>query len=58
MGYLVRRPNTYLYRLALMPFTLWTILRGSFGYAWVNELHSPYNFGQGQLVHVTSLRAL
>jgi hypothetical protein len=48
MGYLVRRPNTYLYRLALMPFTIWTILRASFGYAWVNELHSPYNFGQGE----------
>jgi len=48
MGYLVRRPNTYLYRLALMPFTIWVILRGSFGYAWVNELHGPYNFGQGE----------
>jgi hypothetical protein len=49
MGYLVRRPNTHLYRLALMPFTIWTILRASFGYVWVNEEFGPYNFGQGEL---------
>jgi hypothetical protein len=49
MGYLVRRPNTHIYRLALMPFTIWTILRASFGYVWVNEEFSPYNFGQGEL---------
>lgn len=50
MGYLVRRPNTYLLRLALMPFTIWAILRASFAYAWVDELHSPYNFGQGEVI--------
>lgn len=49
MGYLVRRPNTHLYRLALMPFTIWVVLRASFGYVWVNEEFSPYNFGQGEL---------
>lgn len=49
MGYLVRRPNTHVYRVALMPFTIWTILRASFGYVWVDEEFSPYNFGQGKL---------
>lgn len=47
MGYLVRRPNTYLYRLALMPFTIYFILRASFGYNFVNEIYNPYNYGQG-----------
>jgi hypothetical protein len=55
MGYLVRRPDTYLYRLALMPFTIWIILCGSFGYVFVNELHEPYNFGQGGLITLTAL---
>jgi len=49
MAYLVRRPGTYLYRLALMPFTIWAVLRASFGYVWVNEEHGPYVFGQGEL---------
>lgn len=47
MSYLVRRPNTHLYRLALMPITIWAILRASFAYVWVDELYGPYNFGQG-----------
>lgn len=48
MGYLVRRPNTRLYRLALMPITIWATLRASFGYVWVDENFGPYNFGQGK----------
>lgn len=47
MGYLVRRPNTQVYRLAMLPYTIWTILRASFAYSWVDQLYSPYNFGQG-----------
>ncbi|KIM29930.1 hypothetical protein M408DRAFT_328389 [Serendipita vermifera MAFF 305830] len=47
MAYLVRRPNTHFARLAVMPFTIWTILRASFGFVWVDQMYSPYNFGQG-----------
>ncbi|KAG8874585.1 hypothetical protein FRC20_005708 [Serendipita sp. 405] len=47
MGYLVRRPNTHIHRIALMPIAIWATLRASFGYVWVDEFYSPYNFGQG-----------
>ncbi|KAG8832286.1 hypothetical protein FRC17_001568 [Serendipita sp. 399] len=30
-----------------MPIAIWAVLRASFGYVWVGEFYSPYNFGQG-----------
>lgn len=48
MSYLVQRPNTHLYRLAMVAFTAYSILKGSFGYYFEDKKLIPYNFALGK----------
>lgn len=45
MSYLVRRPDTHLIRLLLLPTLISTALYSSFGYVWVDPRRNVYNWG-------------
>ncbi|KAI0031067.1 hypothetical protein K488DRAFT_79290 [Vararia minispora EC-137] len=45
MAYLVRRPDTYLARLLLLPLVITTALRGAFAYFWTDPRLNVYNWG-------------
>ncbi|KIJ54575.1 hypothetical protein M422DRAFT_200421 [Sphaerobolus stellatus SS14] len=58
MAYLVRRPNTYLLRLSLLPFALVLLIRTGFSYVWENPSFSTYNFGNGVFTLAAIARVL
>jgi hypothetical protein len=45
MSYLVRRPDTHLIRLLLLPTLITTALYSSYGYVWLEPRHNVYNWG-------------
>ncbi|KZV73772.1 hypothetical protein PENSPDRAFT_682524 [Peniophora sp. CONT] len=45
MAYLVRRPNTYILRLLILPILIVTALHAAFGYVWTNPRLNVYNWG-------------
>jgi Membrane bound O-acyl transferase family len=45
MSYLVRRPDTHLIRLLLLPTLITTALHSSYGYVWLDPRHNVYNWG-------------
>lgn len=47
LGYLARRPNTYLIRLALLPFVVWTTLWAMFAYYVPDPEQNSANFSKG-----------
>ncbi|TDL23297.1 hypothetical protein BD410DRAFT_747373 [Rickenella mellea] len=47
MAYLVRRPNTYLIRLFLLPTLIAMTLYACFGYMWTRPSFNVYNWAQG-----------
>lgn len=48
MAYLVRRPNTYLIRLLVLPSLVVTTLRACFGYMWMDPRLNVYNWAEGE----------
>jgi hypothetical protein len=53
MAFLVRRPNTHLVRLMLIPILIATALRAAFGYVWVDPRLNVYNWGGGACIAFT-----
>lgn len=47
MSYLVRRPNTLLIRILLLPVVLLTAIRSCYGYMWTDPRFNVYNWGEG-----------
>jgi Membrane bound O-acyl transferase family len=45
MSYLVRRPDTYLIRLLLLPTLITTALHSSYGYVWIDPRYNVFNWG-------------
>ena len=45
MSYLVRRPDTHLIRLLLLPTLITTALHTSYGYVWIDPKYNVYNWG-------------
>jgi hypothetical protein len=45
MSYLVRRPDTHLIRLLLLPTLITAALHSSYGYVWLDPKHNVYNWG-------------
>lgn len=45
MSYLVRRPDTHLIRLLLLPTLITAALHSSYGYVWLDPRHNVYNWG-------------
>jgi Membrane bound O-acyl transferase family len=45
MSYLVRRPDTYLIRLLLLPSLITTALHSSYGYVWLDPRYNVFNWG-------------
>ena len=53
MAYLVRRPGTWLLRLAVAPIALIATLHVTYGYYWAEEYFNEYNWGMGKpLLHL------
>jgi hypothetical protein len=55
MAYLVRRPNTHLPRVLLLPIVLFTSLRAGYCYMWLDPRYNVYNFGGGEYRTTSSL---
>jgi hypothetical protein len=47
LSYLARRPNTYLARLAFLPFIIWASLRAAFAYYNPDPEQNSANFSKG-----------
>lgn len=47
MSYLVRRPNTHVMRILLLPVVLVTAVRSCYGYMWTDPRLNVYNWGEG-----------
>ncbi|KAI0004594.1 membrane bound O-acyl transferase family-domain-containing protein [Russula compacta] len=45
MSYLVRRPDTHLIRLLLLPTLITAALYSSYGYVWLEPRHNVFNWG-------------
>ena len=45
MSYLVRRPDTHLIRLLLLPTLITAALYSSYGYVWIEPRHNVFNWG-------------
>ncbi|KZS93639.1 hypothetical protein SISNIDRAFT_64471 [Sistotremastrum niveocremeum HHB9708] len=58
MGYLARRPNTYLLRLCLAPLIIWIIIKTYYSHYWVQPSLNVYNWGMGLLALAMTARAL
>ncbi|EPQ54466.1 hypothetical protein GLOTRDRAFT_61585 [Gloeophyllum trabeum ATCC 11539] len=57
-AYLVRRPDTYLIRLLLLPAVLSSLLHVGFGYMWTDPRLNVYNWALGLLAMFLIARAL
>ncbi|KAI0043453.1 hypothetical protein FA95DRAFT_1563311 [Auriscalpium vulgare] len=45
MSYLVRRPDTQVMRLLMLPTLITTAVRSAFGYVWLDPRYNVYNWG-------------
>ncbi|KAG6815738.1 hypothetical protein H0H87_011849 [Tephrocybe sp. NHM501043] len=58
MAYLARRPDTYLFRLLLLPITLFGIGAAAYHFVWTPPELNVYNWGQCLLAAVTIAKSL
>ncbi|GLB38364.1 putative membrane bound O-acyl transferase family protein [Lyophyllum shimeji] len=58
MAYLARRPDTYLFRLLLLPAALCGIVASAYRFVWTIPELNVYNWGQCLLAAVTIAKAL
>ncbi|KAF5360507.1 hypothetical protein D9756_004889 [Leucocoprinus leucothites] len=58
MAYLARRPDTYLIRLLLLPWTICAVLYAAYHFTWTQPILNVYNWGQCLMAAVVIAKAL
>lgn len=58
MSYLVRRPDTHLIRLLLLPTLITAALHSSYGFVWNDPRHNVYNWGAASFSFVLMAKGI